>query len=376
MYWLSRFFLHNVTVCEKLFRVAKRYLLAAINTVPKGLLALLFLSFVSLSSLTAQAQITAQVSARDENGYGRIVFLFTKIPPYRADIADGVLIISFEEPISLSLDQFMGPLKEYFTIGRMDPDGKSIRFALSRNLRLNTIEAGDRLFIDILPEPWVGLLPGLPQKIIDEISAKTRMDEEKKRKLARIEAFRNSKRVLKIRVGQYPTFSRLVFDWDKKVGVKVARNGKILNIQFDKLIRADLTRLKVDPPKFIAGAKSKLTDNGLVVDIMLREDTNIRAFREGLTYVVDVSSSLSVEEEKEYSQNTITLNLEKDDPSASGANARKEIVEFNAALSTRISPAKPAQVQVAKKADTNQVKTPQMVVNKASAAGGNSGGQV
>ncbi len=393
MNWLSGFFLHSLEVCEKQFRAAWRHWLAAFHVIPKGLLVLLTLTFIHLSSIPAQAQITAQVSAIDDNGYGRIVFRFAKLPPYRARISDGVLIISFEEAISLKLDQFMVPLKDYFTIGRIDPDGKSIRFALSRDLRLNTIEAGDRLFIDILPEPWVGLLPGLPQKIIDEISAKNRKDDEEKRKLARIEAFKNSKNILKIRVGEYPTFSRLVFDWDKKVGVKVSRNGKVLNIQFDKLIRTDVTRLKVDPPKFVTGAKSKLTDNGLVVDIMLREDTNIRAFREGVTYVVDVTSSLSAEEEKEYEQPPVILVPDDtNDPSAANVDARKEVVEFNAALSTKVAPEpatpKPASVKSApvekkpvkkpspavlvKKPDTDQVKDPQMVVSKVSKTGGKS----
>jgi len=391
--WLSGFFLHSLKICEKRFRETRQHRLAAIHAIPGGLLALLLLTFVNLSSIPAQAQITAQVSAVDENGYGRIVFRFAKLPPYRARISDGVLIISFDEAISLKLDQFMVPLKEYFTIGRIDPDSKSIRFALSRNLRLNTIEAGDRLFIDILPEPWVGLLPGLPQKIIDEISAKNRKEDEEKRKLARLEAFKNSKNILKIRVGEYPTFSRLVFDWDKKVGVKVSRNGKILNIQFDKLIRTDVTRLKVDPPKFVTGATSKLTDSGLVVDIMLREDTNIRAFREGVAYVVDVTSSLSSEEEKQYEQNpVIRLPADKDDPSAASADARKEVVEFNAPLSTKVSPGpvtlkpasvkpapaekppakKPPPVILAKKPDTEQAKNPQMVVSKDSKTGGTS----
>jgi len=391
--WLSGFFLHSLKVCEKQFRAAWRRRSAVFHVIPKGLLVLLTLTFIHLSSIPAQAQITAQVSAIDENGYGRIVFRFAKLPPYRARISDGVLIISFEEAISLKLNRFMVPLKEYFTIGRIDPDGKSIRFALSRDLRLNTIEAGDRLFIDILPEPWVGLLPGLPQKIIDEISAQNRKEDEEKRKLARREAFKNSKNILKIRVGEYPTFSRLMFDWDKKVGVKVSRNGKFLNIQFDKLIRTDVTRLKVDPPKFVTGAKSKLTDNGLVVDIMLREDTNIRAFREGMAYVVDVTSSLSAEEEKEYEQTpVILLPADKDDPSAANADTRKEVVEFNAALSTKVTPGplapksapvKPTPVEKppmkktspampVKKPDTEQVKSPQMVVSKISKTGGKS----
>ncbi len=302
----------------------------------KGLIAFAIVVIIGFSPVSAQAQITAQVSVKDENGYGRIVFRFFKLPPYRVRISDGVLIMSFEETINLSVDQFMKPLGAYFTAGRMDPNGKSIRFALTKKINLNTIVAGDRLFIDLLPVPWIGLLPSLPQKVIDELSTKNRMAEEQKRKLARREAFKNSKKILKLRVGEYPTFSRLVFDWTEKVGVKVARNGDTLNIQFDKLIRSDFTRLKVDPPKFITGVKSKLTDNGLVVDVMLGMDTSIRAFREGFAYVVDVSGPLNEEEQIQLSEETGTLPaVDNGDPGPASPGARSEMVELEAEPSTK-----------------------------------------
>jgi plasmid stability protein len=424
VFWVSRFFQHNLTICEKRFECVQPYPLKALRAVAKGLIALVVVVIIGFSPVSVQAQITAQVSAKDQNGYGRIVFRFFKLPPYRVRISDGVLIMSFDDTINLSVDEFMKPLGAYFTAGRMDPSGKSIRFALSKKINLNTIVAGDRLFVDLLPVPWVGLPPSLPQKVIDELSAKSRMEEEQKRKLARREAFKNSKKILKVRVGRYPTFSRLVFDWTEKVGVKVARNGDTLKIQFDKLIRSDITRLKVDPPKFITGAKSKLTDNGLVVDVMLGMDTSIRAFREGLAYVVDVSGPLNEEEQKQRSEKTATLPAISDgitEPASPGE--RSEMVELEAEPSEQapaikakkvaspVVPAatlpaapvekksspkpetqkpamekpptetikadvssqeKSAEALVVKSPEGGQAKTPQMVVNKTSKRGGKS----
>ncbi|MEC4677508.1 MAG: hypothetical protein VST69_01985, partial [Nitrospirota bacterium] len=347
MYLLSRYFPQGSGVRLKSAIIARSPLV------------LLILVLISLTPISATAELTAQITAKDEKGYGRIVFRFFKLPSYQVRISDGVLIISFEDAINLKTEQFMQPLEQYFTAGRIDPNGKSIRFALSKKIKLNTIEAGNRLYIDLLPDPWVGLFPSLPQNVIDEISAKTRMKDEEKRKLLRREAFNRSKNILKVRVGQYPTFSRLVFDWTEKVGVKVSRTKNILNIQFDKLIRTDITRLKVDPPKFITGAKTRLTDDGLAVDIMLGENTSIKAFREGLAYVVDVSGPLNEEEQKENSQKTAILpSAQKSGPGTPPKGELSELVELEAEPSTQVQTKKATRQMSPVK--TLMVKKPEM----------------
>lgn len=427
MYWLVKNFQHELKICEKPLAAVPGVFAHQMRQAAKGVLAALVLVFLALSALPAQAEITAKVSVKDERTHGRIVFRFFKLPPYQVKISDGVLIISFEDSINLNVDKFMAALGGYFSAGRMDPDQKSIRFALARKIKLNTIVAGERLFIDLLPQPWSGLLPSLPQHVIDELSAKIRQKDAERRNLARRQAFENSKKFLKIRVGRYPTFSRLVFDWQEKVGVKVSRNGNTLSIRFDKLIRTDISRLKVDPPRFVAGAKLKLTDDGLEIDLMLKPDTNIRAFREGFAYVVDVSGLLNKEEQAERAKKTAVLAVSEEEKSAASApDMHQELIEFEAETAPKIStpkatrrPVKPKTVpaempemkkspmqiatanvssrdvspetlvaskilaknsinkpqvksQVVRKSAAKQVNKPPMVVTKASKAGGSS----
>ena len=51
---------------------------------------------------------------------------------------------------------------DYVTIARIDPDRKGIRFGLRTTLNVNHLEAGEKLFIDLMPQTWQGLPPGLP----------------------------------------------------------------------------------------------------------------------------------------------------------------------------------------------------------------------
>ena len=50
--------------------------------------------------------------------------------------------------------------------------------ALSSAVRPNLMEAGEKLFLDLLPETWKGMPPGLPQDVIEELSRRAREAEE------------------------------------------------------------------------------------------------------------------------------------------------------------------------------------------------------
>ena len=71
----------------------------------------------------------------------------------------------------------MPPRRDYISAARRDPDGTAIRLALARKLKVNTIPAGEWLFVDLLPENWKGVMPGLPQEVIDELARRAREAE-------------------------------------------------------------------------------------------------------------------------------------------------------------------------------------------------------
>ena len=53
---------------------------------------------------------------------------------------------------------------DYIGAARRDPDGRALRFALARKVKFNSMVAGERLFVDLLPEAWTGEPPGLPRR--------------------------------------------------------------------------------------------------------------------------------------------------------------------------------------------------------------------
>ena len=181
-------------------------------------------------------------------------------------------------------------LPEFVVIGRADPDGKALRFALAQNVRVNTMEAGEQLFIDLLPQGWQGVAPGLPPEVVAELARRAADVERAAEIEARRKALETSKYKLRIHVGQQPTFSRIVFDWGAKVGVQLSRKGNVITVAFDQLAKPPMGRLKSDPPRYVKSSRAYFDDEGLKIDLTIDKDSDVRGFREENTYVVDISA--------------------------------------------------------------------------------------
>lgn len=251
----------------------------------------LVLSFALTLPQAAVAQAAMGLEARAEQGFGRLVLTFPKLPKYDVRTTTGVLVISFDEPQKITLDDVTLKLSRYLSVARVDPDGRGLRFALVQPLRINTMEAGEQLFIDLLPRRWSGPLPPLPEEVAAEL-ARRAAEEERLAREARLREEQEKNSVpIELAVGNHPTFSRISLGWPTPFEVELSREGSDVRLRFDRYAKLDLTRLKVDPPPGLISAESRNGERGLEVDLKIGADTRLRAFREGATYVVDLTGA-------------------------------------------------------------------------------------
>src|SRR5262245_53458645 len=108
--------------------------------------------------------VKGEVGVTVENGFARFVLLFAEEIETKARLANNILTISFEKPVDISVVRVAASSGGYVAAARRDPDGKAIRFALARKVTMNSIAAAERLFVDLLPEGWAGMQPGLPRE--------------------------------------------------------------------------------------------------------------------------------------------------------------------------------------------------------------------
>ena len=244
---------------------------------------------LSLISPAALADSEASVEAREENGFGRIVLSFTRLPPYNHELDAGVLVLSFDDPVSGELGEIPKDLPDYVGLVRRDPDGRAFRFALNRSYRVNLMEAGDQLYLDILPPDWKGAPPALPSHVIKALSRLAAETERQAREEARQREAAKTPYKLSVRLGRNPTFSRIVFDGNKFVAVNMSRQGSQVRVEFEAQADVNLAELKTDTPKYLRDVKLEKSRMGMVLTMTVDDDVDVRGFRQGLAYVVDLS---------------------------------------------------------------------------------------
>lgn len=251
----------------------------------------LFLSSpVSISF--AQTLDPVELSVVPAQGYGRLMLTFkdrTLLPHYDAVVTGGVLRISFEEPVDVNVDDVPLELSDYISIARRDPDGSAIRFALKSQFQINTLEAGEKLFIDILPSNWQGLPPGLPDDVVRDLAKRA---EEAMRKVRALEQARLKAQegpTVELRIGEHPTFTRLVFDWSIRFDTAFVREDDLIKVTFNHPAQLDISKLRAHMPPGVIDATSFLDQGKLKFLMRIDPKVDIRAFREDDTYVIDIT---------------------------------------------------------------------------------------
>jgi len=253
--------------------------------------ALFLVSGISVSG--ALAQVPAKLESQDTEGYGRLILTFEdKLPEYKVSTSTGVVVISLGEATAPDMTRLPGQMSSYVAAARRDPDGRAIRIALSQPVSVNTMEAGEKLFVDLLPADWVGVPPGLPAEVVAELARRAEEAEERRRQQEILDRFLKSKPV-ELRITSLPTFTRFVFVWDGIPEARIERSVEKAQITFDRPARIDLSGVKSRLPPYISDITSRFGETGLEIFLKVDPEAPVRGFREEMTYVVDVTAPAS-----------------------------------------------------------------------------------
>lgn len=259
------------------------------------LIAPLLVVLLALGPGVAMAADKAQILVTEEQGFGRLVLAFPDrldLPTYRVKYENGVLAIEFDTPIDTLLPDIAVLMPNYATVARADPDGKGIRIGLRTSFNLSRLEAGEKLYIDLLPLNWQGLPPSLPPEVVAELSERAKKAAELAEARAKAEEAERVQPVATVRLGRNPTFVRLQFDWTADTVAKFAFRGTAGTLDFDWPVPIDLYALKADLPKEFKGATNAVSALGSRVSFSVAEGITPRFYQ--LTprqFVVDIDVS-------------------------------------------------------------------------------------
>ncbi len=243
---------------------------------------------LTLAAPSVAAPLKTTISVTTTDGYARLVFTASEYIDASARQTGNVLIISFKQPLDVSVDRMAEQAPDYIGAARRDPDGMAVRVALEQSVTVHAMAAGEKFFVDLLPASWSGVPPGLPQDVVDELARRAR---EAEKLLQRQHDATQDKKLAPIRVhvASQPTFTRYLFNVPNQTAVSADRTKDRLILNFDKPVSFDLADAEAALPSAIEEISSELDSDSSLVRFIFAAKVDVRTFRDEAGYIVDVA---------------------------------------------------------------------------------------
>lgn len=256
------------------------------------------LSFgIGLAALSLAAGFVAPVAAATATlrgeamraGFGRLAFTFDEPVTTRVRVSNGVVVIGFSQPVKLDPSRLAAELPNYVSVVRIDPDGRGLRLALARPYRANLLEAGDKAFVDLLPENWTGQLPGLPPEVLAELTQRLRLAEARAREIARAPAI--PPKPLGFRSARLPTLDRLMFSAPPEAMLTPVLDDGKLTLSFDQALAVTPSQIRSLLPADFTLEQATIRDDATQLVFSVPKDRQLRSFRDEAGWTVDLPHS-------------------------------------------------------------------------------------
>jgi tetratricopeptide (TPR) repeat protein len=231
--------------------------------------------------------VKGEAMLTQENGYARLLLRFAEEVPTEVTMAGSIMVIRFAKPVDMSVDALNDAVPAYVGTARRDPDGAAIRLALNQKIHVNQMVAGERVYIDLLPEKWVGLPPPLPTEVVKELSERALAAERILRMQKQAEAAKK-RPPIRVRTAVQPTFVRFVFELPEGVSVSSSLNADKYTLSFSAPLTFDLADAKVTAPSNIKSIKQSLSGDTSAVEFAMIGEVDVHGFREERNYIVDI----------------------------------------------------------------------------------------
>ena len=162
------------------FRSLRRAAAGIARCCRHGLLAVVLAGAVAGVATPVLAQgepVRGEATLQAGSGYARLMIKLAEDVDSQVTAAGQIVVIRFKRPVAVGVGKLSDAVPDYVSSARIDPDGTAIRLSLARRVTINTMTAGERLFVDLLPDSWAGAPPSLPADVVRELSDRARAAE-------------------------------------------------------------------------------------------------------------------------------------------------------------------------------------------------------
>ena len=235
----------------------------------------------------ADDPIKGEVKAIADGGFVRLLFHFDQAVESNVRVSGAIIVITFKKPVAVAVEKLSSGASGFISVARRDPDGGAIRIALAHKVKVNSIAAAERLYVDLLPDNWNGPTPGLPQEVIDELVRRAR-EAESQLHQQKIADKQKKPPLVRVKVAAQPTFIRFIFTMPGTVNVVPERADGRVTLNFDQPVNWDLADAKASLPPTLKSIESEVDFETVAVVFTLNGTPQVRTFREERSIIVDI----------------------------------------------------------------------------------------
>ncbi|MEQ9491140.1 MAG: hypothetical protein RIM72_19340 [Alphaproteobacteria bacterium] len=214
----------------------------------------------------AQEQVRTRGWSHPE--YGRIVFDWQSRVGYTATAENGEAVVTFDAPLQTTLTEAIANLSDYVQSGTVSDDGRTVRFVMKEPSLVSSFTNETSIVVDITPSPDAEPATAA----VEETAPAPAVDAPP----------------LGVRVGQHPTYTRVVFDWTEPVDYSVSEANGIATIRFQKPAAIDPVPVGQALPQGFGRPTSTNTASATVFTLPLPPNRTTKSFLSGTKVVVDV----------------------------------------------------------------------------------------
>jgi len=221
-------------------------------------------------AVSVPAWAADSVSGSLQDGYGRLSF--NTASKVSATTTGGVLIISFDSKATIAPSAIAAAMPRLISDGRVDADGKTLRFTLTQPVKLHVSQIGTRAVVDIADASFAGVMPDLvvpPKPVAKPIDVASLPE-------------------IKLRTGAYEKFTRLVFDWPKDISYQLYPGAGKMTIRFNAPARVDVSALVRFSPPWVKNASWRLDGATTIVEFETDSDSGYHDFKDGNHIALDI----------------------------------------------------------------------------------------
>ncbi len=234
--------------------------------------AALLMAWAVVGTPVARAE-PVRVQAALHDDFGRIVFNWKSPVSHRSEVRDGRLTVRFGRPIEATFGRVQRSLRKYVSGIQSSDDGKSVVISLNGDFDAYSYDSGNAVIVEIAAKE-----PGEAEPPAKTAETAAKPDPGKSQDLP----------LVRVRTGRHQAYTRIVFDWPRKVSYTFKQDGGIATLTFARAARVDLKSLQSRPPRFVGGARSRTTSDSVTVTLSVPETSKVKHFLSGPKVVLDV----------------------------------------------------------------------------------------